>query len=230
MAERGFRIGSHAGYGLRRVAVSEDGSRRMVLQRGERKSVHTDRIILTPGPPEEVATVRRIFALYVRAGLGPRRIARRLAEEAAPRGVLPHWYGGAVHNILINEKYVGVNVFGKQSCRLRGRRVTNLSQTWVRIENAFEPIVNRSLFDAAQAIRIRRCERLSDEEALNGLRALKKREGGVTRGLIEADPELPSIGFYIKRFGSLSEAYRRIGYQPLGSGMRLKRAKPLTEH
>jgi DNA invertase Pin-like site-specific DNA recombinase len=225
MAERGFRLGSHAGYGLRRLAVSENGARRLLLERGERKSAHTDRIILVPGPADEVATVRRIFALYVRGRLGPRRIARRLAEEGAPVGVFPHWYGSAVDKILTNEKYVGVNVFGKQTCRLRGRRVANPTQTWVRIENAFEPIVDRTLFDAAQGIRIRRCTRPSDEEALNGLRALKKREGFITRALIAADPELPSITFYRDRFGSLSEAYRQIGHEPLCSGMRRNGAK-----
>ena len=225
MAERGFRLGSHAGYGLRRVAVSENGTRRLLLQRGERKSVHTDRIILVPGPVDEVATVRRIFALYVRARLGPKRIARRLADEGAPSGVHPHWYGGVVDKILTNEKYVGVNVFGKQTCRLRGRRISNPRQSWVRIENAFEPIVDRALFDAAQGIRVRRCARPTDEEALAGLRALRKREGIITSALIESDPELPSVTFYRDHFGGLAEAFRRIGYEPPASGTRRNETK-----
>jgi DNA invertase Pin-like site-specific DNA recombinase len=123
MAERGYRTGSHAGYGLRRMAVSEDGRRSILLERGDRKNVHTDRIILVPGPPEEIATVRRIFALYVHKRLGAKRIARQLTEEKAPLGVFPKWYAAAVDNILKNEKYVGVNVFGKQTCKLRGKRV-----------------------------------------------------------------------------------------------------------
>jgi DNA invertase Pin-like site-specific DNA recombinase len=222
MAERGFRLGSHAGYGLRRLAISENGARRQLLERGERKSVHTDRIILVPGPPDEVATVRRIFALYVRARLGPKRIARRLAMEGAPTGVLPHWYGGAIDNILTNEKYVGVSVFGKQTCRLRGRRIANPRETWVRIERAFEPIVEQFVYDAAQGIRCRRCVHLSDEEALNGLLVLKRREGAITSELIASDPELPSVAFYREHFGSLMEAYRRIGHEPV---RRLRSAK-----
>jgi DNA invertase Pin-like site-specific DNA recombinase len=153
IAERGYRTGSHAGYGLRRVAVSEDGRRRTLLQRGERKHVHTDRIVLVPGPLEEIATVRRIFALYVHRRLGPKRIARQLEAEKAPLGIFSSWYGGAVNCMLTNEKYVGVLVYGKQTCRLRGpRTITPVAQR-IRVPGAFEPIVDRTLFDAAQALR-----------------------------------------------------------------------------
>jgi DNA invertase Pin-like site-specific DNA recombinase len=215
MAERGFRVGSHAGYGLRRLAISENGARRVVLERGERKSAHADRIILVPGPADEVATVRRIFAFYVKARMGPKCIARRLAEEGAPLGPFKHWYGSAIDKILTSEKYVGANVFGKQRCHLRGRRITNPSDTWIRMENAFEPIVDRAMFDAAQGIRRKRRGSPSDQELLDGLTALRRREGVITRALINADPELPSVSLYRSRFGAMAEAYRLIGYEQL---------------
>lgn len=211
MAERGFRQGSHAGYGLRRVAVSENGLRRVTLERGEHKVAHSDRIVLEPGPAEEVATVHRIFVLYVHARFGPKRIAKQLELENAATGALSYWHGGAINKILKNEKYIGTNVFGKQTCHLRGKRVSNPSETWVRVERAFKPIIGRELFEAAQALRKRIAISHSDEELLEGLRRIRCRSGTVTGKKIQADPELPSIAFYRKKFGRLSEAYERAG-------------------
>jgi DNA invertase Pin-like site-specific DNA recombinase len=51
MAERGFRVGSHAGYGLRRMVVDKAGAPRSILAQGERKCLSDDRVILVPGPP-----------------------------------------------------------------------------------------------------------------------------------------------------------------------------------
>jgi len=50
----GFRQGGPAGYGLRRQLVDEHRTAKAELTRGEQKSLQTDRVILTPGPPEEV--------------------------------------------------------------------------------------------------------------------------------------------------------------------------------
>jgi len=213
MAERGFRQGSQAGYGLRRLAVGENGRRRLLLEAGEQKATHTDRVILVPGPEEEVSTVRRIFALYVHARIFPRAIARRLMAEGAPTGCHANWYGGAVARILRNEKYVGCNVFGKQACRLRGKRTANPPADWVRVEGAFEPIVDRAIFDAAQGIRRRGVDRdFTDGQLLSGLLRILHRKGAIIGLDIQEDPELPSISYYCKRFGGLSEAYAKIGY------------------
>jgi DNA invertase Pin-like site-specific DNA recombinase len=54
IARLGFRAVGVAGFGLRRMMVSPDGRRKIVLQHGERKAVHTDRTILVPGPRKEV--------------------------------------------------------------------------------------------------------------------------------------------------------------------------------
>ena len=59
----GFHVVGKAGYGLRRMMVSADGRRRVVLEDGERKAIQTDRTILVPGPKKEVACVRTIFGL-----------------------------------------------------------------------------------------------------------------------------------------------------------------------
>lgn len=65
LVEKGFRQGGMAGYGLRRLLIDEHGATKAELRHGERKSLQTDRVILVPGPDAEVATVRRIYALFI---------------------------------------------------------------------------------------------------------------------------------------------------------------------
>lgn len=61
--EMGFKQGGHAGFGLRRLAIKACGAPRTILEPGESKFAATDRVILVPGPDDEVATVRRIYSL-----------------------------------------------------------------------------------------------------------------------------------------------------------------------
>src|SRR5438309_4785456 len=63
LIELGFRQGGPAGYGLRRRLVDQSGAAKGELTRGEHKSIQTDRVVLEPGPPEEVETVRRMFRM-----------------------------------------------------------------------------------------------------------------------------------------------------------------------
>ena len=50
----GYRQGGAPGYGLRRMLVDQTGTSKGELQRGEQKSIATDRVILVPGPTEEI--------------------------------------------------------------------------------------------------------------------------------------------------------------------------------
>lgn len=52
----------------------------------------------------------------------------------------------------------------------------------------------------------------TDEELLEELRLLLARRGKLTMSLIEASEGTRSPNLYIRRFGSLSAAYERIGY------------------
>src|SRR3954453_20291786 len=60
----GYRQGGTPGYGLRRQLLDQHGQPKAILATGERKSFQMDRVILTPGPEVEVATVRRIYQLF----------------------------------------------------------------------------------------------------------------------------------------------------------------------
>src|SRR3546814_16922101 len=64
LIEKGFRQGGPAGFGLRRTLIDEHGAEKGVLRRGEHKSIQTDRVILAPGPWEEVAIVREVYRAF----------------------------------------------------------------------------------------------------------------------------------------------------------------------
>jgi DNA invertase Pin-like site-specific DNA recombinase len=61
----GFHQGGCPGYGLRRHLIDEHRIPKSELARGEYKSLQTDRVILTPGPPQEIEVVRRIYRYFV---------------------------------------------------------------------------------------------------------------------------------------------------------------------
>jgi hypothetical protein len=90
------------------------------------------------------------------------------------------------HQVLINEKYIGNNVWNRWSFKLKKKRLHNSPDIWIRAEGAFEPIVERSLFEAAQAIIRERSHKLSDEEMLGALQRLLQDRGHLS-GLIIDD-------------------------------------------
>src|SRR5204862_6148586 len=68
LIELGFRQGGPAGYGLRRQLIDQNGDPKAILAFGEQKSLQSDRVVLEPGPVEEVETVRRMFRMFVHEG------------------------------------------------------------------------------------------------------------------------------------------------------------------
>src|SRR5208282_5290893 len=84
LVELGFRQGGPAGYGLRRQLIDKDRNAKHVLSRGEQKSIQTDRVILVPGPEEEVRIVREIYNRFTQEGSSEAAIAELLNS----RGIL----------------------------------------------------------------------------------------------------------------------------------------------
>jgi hypothetical protein len=93
---------------------------------------------------------------------------------------------------------------------------------WLRADGVFEPIVDRSLFEAAQRIFAKRprytfCGRrrgLSDEEMLEALRTLLTKHGHLSKALVDRSRGVPSSAVYLSRLGGLKPAYASIGYKP----------------
>jgi hypothetical protein len=86
LIELGFRQGGHAGYGLRRRLVDQNGNPKAILAFGEQKSLQTDRVVLEPGPVDEVETVRRMFAMFRAGGQTPKGDRRRSQQGADQDG------------------------------------------------------------------------------------------------------------------------------------------------
>ena len=111
---------------------------------------------------EEAAVVRRIFSDYV-AGDTPREIAHALNREGVrpPRGV--HWTASAIngnkkrhHGMLLNELYTGKLVWNRVGMLKdpdTGRRISRPKspEEWMRADAPRLAIVDRELFEAAQA-------------------------------------------------------------------------------
>ena len=69
-----------AGFGLRRMRVDQNGDPQGILGFGEHKSLQTDRVILVPGPDEEVQTVHWIYREFIDGGKQEAEIASSLNE------------------------------------------------------------------------------------------------------------------------------------------------------
>ena len=214
LIERGYRQGGAAGYGLRRRLIDQGGTRKGELARLEHKSIQTDRVILVPGPPEELETVGWIYRAFVLERKPEREIAALLNARGIPTDLGRPWTRGTVHQILINEKYIGDNVWNRVSFKLKKKRVRNNADMRIRAEGAFEPIVDRTLFAAAQTIIAERSRRFSDGELLEGLRRVFEAQGSLSGLIIDETDDLPSSSVYRHRFGSLVQAYRLVGYTP----------------
>ncbi len=214
LIELGFRQGGPAGFGLRRQLMDGSGHPKAQLARGEHKSLQTDRVILVPGPSEEVAAVRWIYRSFVEDGRHEGEIAAALNDRGIMTDLNRPWTRGAVHQVLINEKYAGDNVWNRVSCKLQGARVRNGSDMWIRRNGAFAPIVDRLLYDAAQVIIRERSRRLSDEDMLEALRTLLASRGYLSGLVIDEAEATPSSSAYQSRFGSLLRAYQLIGFSP----------------
>jgi DNA invertase Pin-like site-specific DNA recombinase len=208
----GYRQGGPAGYGLRRHLVDEHGTLKAPLEKGQHKSLQTDRVILVPGPPDELEVVRRIYRMFVLQRRSEREVALILNEEGVATGLDHGWTRGIIHQILTNEKYIGNNVYNRVSFKLKKVRVVNPPDMWIRGDGAFEPIVESDFFEAAQHIIAERSRRFTDEQLLALLQDFRVRKGALSGFVIDEDEDMPSSSAYRHRFGSLVNAYSLIGY------------------
>ena len=208
----GFKMGGRAGYGLRRLLVTPEGTPKQVLKFGERKSIATDRVILVPGDPVEVAWVRKIFRMFVSEKRTVYSIMRELNRLGV--GYLEHskWSFAGVMIVLTHPKYAGYSVFGRTSSRLHTRPVRLPKTDWVLTPNAFEPIIDRATFETAQSLLQARTNCRSDEQILQALRDLLAMKGRLTLQLVKESNALPSPHTIRARFGGFRAAYGLIGY------------------
>jgi DNA invertase Pin-like site-specific DNA recombinase len=216
LVTRGFRQGGPPGYGLRRLLIDEAGNPKGQLARGQYKSIQNDRVVLIPGPESEVETVRWIFRTFVKGKKRQRDIVDILNVRGITGDCGRPWTQDAVHSVLTNEKYIGNNVWNHVTDRLGNKKTRNPPDLWIRADNAFEPIVDRRLFERA-ARRLaddRALPHLSDDELLRRLKILWEAHGFLSCAVIDKSDQVPSRNVYQKRFGGLLRSYKLIGYTP----------------
>ena len=212
LAQKGYRVGGQAGYGLRRMVVTSQGHAVKKLESGQFKRADTDRIILTPGPDSEVRCVQEMYQLAMRKRFSD--VARIL--NARNRTYLDGkpWDYHRVQEVLTNPKYAGHHVWGRTTQKLRGRvRQTN-AKAWIVRQNVFTPIVDQDTFDRVQAAHRSRNEPTPDDTLLKALRRLLKRKGKLTEDLMRRSNGVASHSTFTRRFGSVMRAYTLVGYSP----------------
>jgi DNA invertase Pin-like site-specific DNA recombinase len=216
LAQLGFKQGAIAGYGLRRMLVSAEGQPKQILAKGERKSIATDRVVLVPGPTDEIECVRRIFRLFTDGGRSLKSIARELNAEGVPCiGNMP-WTHQILARMIQHSKYAGCVVFNRHTMRLGTRTVLNPKDQWIIRHHAHEPIIDEATFKQAQEAFANLTIHQSDQKILDGLRALLAREGKLSASLIDADPDTAYCTTLRSRFGGVHRAYELIGYREPG--------------
>jgi DNA invertase Pin-like site-specific DNA recombinase len=215
LAALGFHQGSTPGYGLRRELIDENRLSKGYLRRGERKCLKADRVILRLGPPAELKVIRRIFHQYVEDGKTMEEIARQLKGEGVPPPCAAQsWNRVIIKCILKNENYIGNGIYNRVSVPLKARRRANPPGEWIRSEGILAPFVDSMLFHRAQRLIALRYLHLHDDEMLSRLKSLLEKKGRLTRIIIDSAAGVPSACCYDKRFGSLRNAYKLVGYQP----------------
>ena len=210
----GYHQGGMAGYGLRRLLVDENGIAKEILGFRKRKSIQTDRVILIPGPKNEIKIVNSIYDLFIDDNMPEFIIAERLNEQNIPAENGTLWTRAKIHQILTNEKYIGNNIYNKTSSKLKSKLVKNPKHEWIRCDKAYKPIISKKKYNKAQEIIQLRSVHLTNEELLEKLKQKLESNGKLSGFIIDEDDTGPSSSVYRTRFGGLLRAYTLIGYKP----------------
>lgn len=213
LAQLGFRQGGKAGYAFRRLLVDENRQPKQVLQPGQYKNIHCDRIILVPGTRYEIGIVQEIYDRYTKQRQTPGQIAKALNDRSVPTHMDKPWVWSDVREILRNPKYAGMNAYHRTTQKLKTRVRQNPPEQWIVRTDAFTPMVSRKQFDRAQQIMAsRRPKRFSREELLEAARRIITREGRLSFKLIEDAKDAPCVTSYIKKFGGIAALYKSLGF------------------
>lgn len=119
---------------------------------------------------EEAKTVRRIFQEYA-SGKSYREIIAGLNADGLKTKRGNAFGSNSLHDLLHNEKYIGVLVYGQSPYREDGTRNTHSKDgaNVIRLENALPAIIDKALFETVQ-------KRMAQNKHQQGGRPPKNRE------------------------------------------------------
>ena len=210
IAQQGFWVGGSAPYGYNRLLLDEARKPVHVLEHHQKKGIQNQRVTLTFGPEEQVATIRRIFHEFIEIHRNTEQIADGLNRDGlrSARGGL--WNSCKVRKILTNIMYAGMLVYNKTTKKLKTPTRRNPPEQWIRTAEAFDGLVETSVFDRAQVIIAQAAQRYSPAIMLGHLERLHREHGFLRASLLTADKESPSASTYATHFASLDAAYQQV--------------------
>lgn len=210
ISQQGYWAGGKPPYGFQRLLLDESRTPVQLLSAGQRKSIQNQRVTLAPGNGDHVSVVQRIFREFTKTLRSTREIAEGLNRDdvASPGGGT--WDGGKVRRILTNEQYVGTMIYNKTTQKLRTPTRHNPQGEWIRTSEAFEALIERSIFDEAQRVLAQAALPYTPEFMLTQLERLLNEHAFIRPSLVRADEAAPSPSTYAKRFLSLDAAYQQV--------------------
>ena len=206
LAAMGFWQGGGPPYAMSRRIVNQDGELKEVLKFGQWKSISTERVVLTLGPPKEVKTIQLAFDLFTRRQKTRYEIVDILNQRKCFWGKRP-WTIAKLRKIFTNPIYKGAYPYLKHHL---GRDLP--PDKWLVREKAFPAIVSQGQWQQARDRVKEEARKLVDSEMLERLRRLWKRKGTLNSNLINATKGIPSVEAYVNHFGGINETYKLIGY------------------
>jgi DNA invertase Pin-like site-specific DNA recombinase len=214
IAEQGYWAGGSPPYGLQRLLLDESREPLHVLQPGQHKSIHNQRVTLVMGDPAEVAVIQRIFNEFVELNYSEYRIAEGLNADGilSPGGL--RWSMGMVRQRLLNEKYAGAMVYNRTSQKLKTPRHLNPPEQWVRTPESFEVVIDADQFARVQEIFAQRKRKYRSEEMLAQLELLHRRYGLLRLSLVRLLENAPSPATFAQRFGGMDHAFQQMFQEP----------------
>lgn len=219
LAARGYDQCGACIYGLKHVVVDSTGRPVTARERLSRKTVKTDRLILAPGPKEEVRVVREIFRRYADLCESVGEVAAHLNACGLRTRRGKRWRTEHISYMVQCEKYIGTHVYNATSGKLLAPRVTNDPALWIRVPGAFKGIIDPDVFQKARDRRVRELKHLrglrslSNDDVLERLRAFYEKHGSISVHAMRRHRFRPGPMAFVGRFGSLSTAYALVGYR-----------------
>ncbi|MBC5764147.1 recombinase family protein [Ramlibacter albus] len=211
--KRGFATGQLPCLGYRRQSVSQGGDPGKLLGPHERKPMATDRVRWVLGPPEEVATVQKIFREYA-DGVNLATIARRLkAAKVRSHNGSPVTVD-MIKKLVRSSVVLGTFSWGHRSKRRRtSTGIPALPQPATNT-HMVDPIIDPDTWASVQQ-RIAAARKwfefgYDDELLLNRLREVLARHPDLSYSKF-ARYGLPQPATYIRHFGSVTAAYVAAG-------------------
>src|SRR3546814_16021451 len=102
-------------------------------------------------------------------GRAEREIAVLLNDRGIVTDLLLPWTRGTVHQVLINGKYAGDNVWNRISFKLKKKRVRHRPDTCIPADGVTAPLIFLPMLETAHEVLVRRSHWQTQDDSREGL-------------------------------------------------------------